>query len=488
MALVLYDTAAREKRVFTPITPGAVGMYVCGPTVWDYAHIGNARPVVVFDVLYRYFREQDYVVTYVRNITDVDDKIIAAHEKSGEPMEVLTGRFAKIYAEDMAALGALEPTVTPRATEHIPQMIAMIGKLIEADHAYVADGHVLFDVTSLPSYGELSGRNRDDMIAGARVEVAPYKKDPADFVLWKPAGEHTGWDSPWGKGRPGWHIECSAMSEAYLGETFDIHGGGLDLIFPHHENEIAQSRCAHDGKILANFWMHNGFLTVDKEKMSKSLGNFFTVHEVLQKWPGEVIRYFMLSTHYRAPLNWTEDGLEQAKRSLDRLYLALRNLDEIEAQENVVPEEVLSAIEDDLNTPRALAALHALAKEANKATDLSSKQRLKGELLWARKGLGLLRFPPKRWLRNMPIIDVDELRSKMQQHGIKRVFALATRDVPGSKIPKAIADEEINTLIEERAEARKAKDFARADKIRTDLESLGIILEDGPGGTTWRRA
>ena len=457
MALVLYDTASREKRAFTAITPGAVGMYVCGPTVWDYAHIGNARPVVVFDVLYRYFREQDYVVTYVRNITDVDDKIIAAHEKTGEPMEELTQHFAKIYADDMAALGALEPTVTPRATEHIPQMIAMIEKLLETGHAYVADGHVLFDVTSMPSYGQLSGRNRDDMIAGARVEVAPYKKDPADFVLWKPAGEHMGWDSPWGKGRPGWHIECSAMSEAYLGETFDIHGGGLDLIFPHHENEIAQSRCAHDGKVLANYWMHNGFLTVDKEKMSKSLGNFFTVHEVLQKWPGEVIRYFMLSTHYRAPLNWTEEGLEQAKRSLDRLYLALQRLGDVVPAEHVGETHVIRAIEDDLNTPEAFAALHELARDANKAETEIEQAELKAMLLKGGLLLGVLQSDPEGWLK-------------------------------GSGSEEGLSDDAIASLIEKRNAARKARDFGESDRIRDELKSQGITLEDGPGGTTWRRA
>jgi cysteinyl-tRNA synthetase len=336
-------------------------------------------------------------------------------------------------------------------------MIAMIEKLIETGHAYVADGHVLFDVTSLPSYGELSGRNRDDMIAGARVEVAPYKKDPADFVLWKPAGEHTGWDSPWGKGRPGWHIECSAMSEAYLGETFDIHGGGLDLIFPHHENEIAQSRCAHDGKVLANYWMHNGFLTVDKEKMSKSLGNFFTVHEVLQKWPGEVIRYFMLSTHYRAPLNWTEDGLEQAKRSLDRLYLALNRLADVEADEAYEPEGVIAALEDDLNMPGAMAALHELASEANKAETDEEKSILKAKLLTGGSLLGVLQSDPEGWLK-------------------------------GSGSGEGLSDDAIASLIEKRNAARKARDFAESDRIRDELKSQGITLEDGPGGTTWRRA
>jgi len=469
MALVLYDTASREKHPFTPITPGAVGMYVCGPTVWDYAHIGNARPVVVFDVLYRYFREQDYTVTYVRNITDVDDKIIAAHEKAGEPMADLTERFAKIYAEDMAALGALDPTVTPKATEHIPQMIAMIEKLVASGHAYVADGHVLFDVTSMPNYGQLSHRNRDDMIAGARVEVAPYKKDPADFVLWKPAGDHAGWNSPWGKGRPGWHIECSAMSETYLGETFDIHGGGLDLVFPHHENEIAQSSCAHHGKVLANYWMHNGFLTINREKMSKSLGNYTTVHEVLKHWPGEVVRYFMLSTHYRAPLNWTEEGLEQAKRSLDRLYLALQKLADVEADEAYEPETVIAALEDDLNTPEAFAALHELARQANKAETDDEKSILKAKLLTGGSLLGILQSSPEGWLKRetnkVPVSSKIELQWDIESD-----------------------EAEIDRLVAKRDAARKRRDFAEADNIRRQLASKNIIVEDwSDGTTTWRR-
>ena len=457
MALVLYDTARREKREFEPITPGRVGMYVCGPTVYDYAHIGNARPVIVFDVLHRYFRAKAYDVTYVANVTDVDDKIIAAHEKTGEPMEAITERFASIYREDMAKLGALSPTEVPRATEHIPQMIAMIGKLIEAGHAYVAEGHVLFDVTSMPDYGAFSGRNRDDMIAGARVEVAPYKKDPADFVLWKPAGNHPGWDSPWGKGRPGWHIECSAMSETYLGETFDIHGGGVDLIFPHHENEIAQSKCAHHGKPMANYWLHNGFLTVQDEKMSKSLGNITKVHEVLKNWPAEAARYLMLSAHYRAPLNWSEDGLEQAKRSLDRLYLALQKLDDVEPAKDVGETHVIRAIEDDLNTPEAFAALHDLARDANKAESDIEKAELKAMLLAGGEILGVLQQAPEAWLK-------------------------------GAAGDEGLSDTSIETLIANRNAARKQRDFAESDRIRDELKANGVILEDGPGGTTWRRA
>jgi cysteinyl-tRNA synthetase len=457
VALVLYDTARREKREFEPITPGRVGMYVCGPTVYDYAHIGNARPVIVFDVLHRYFRARGYDVTYVANVTDVDDKIIAAHEKTGEPMEAITERFASIYREDMAKLGALSPTDVPRATGHIPQMIAMIGKLIDAGHAYVAEGHVLFDVTSMPDYGAFSGRNRDDMIAGARVEVAPYKKDPADFVLWKPAGNHPGWDSPWGKGRPGWHIECSAMSETYLGETFDIHGGGVDLIFPHHENEIAQSKCAHHGKPMANYWLHNGFLTVQDEKMSKSLGNITKVHEVLKNWPAEAARYLMLSAHYRAPLNWSEDGLEQAKRSLDRLYLALQKLADVEPAEHVGETHVIRAIEDDLNTPEAFAALHDLARDANKAESDIEKAELKAMLLAGGEILGVLQQAPEAWLK-------------------------------GAAGDEGLSDTSIETLIANRNAARKQRDFAESDRIRDELKANGVILEDGPGGTTWRRA
>jgi cysteinyl-tRNA synthetase len=457
VALVLYDTARREKRLFTPITPGRVGMYVCGPTVYDYAHIGNARPVVVFDVLHRYFRSKGYDVTFVANVTDVDDKIIAAHEKTGEPMEALTERFASIYAEDMASLGALPPTVTPRATRHIPQMIAMIEKLIATGHAYQAEGHVLFNVPSMPDYGALSGRNRDDMIAGARVEVAPYKQDPADFVLWKPAGNHPGWDSPWGKGRPGWHIECSAMSEAYLGETFDIHGGGVDLIFPHHENEIAQSKCSHRGKPMANYWLHNGFLTVQSEKMSKSLGNITKVHEVLQNWPAEAARYLMLSAHYRAPLNWSEDGLEQAKRALDRLYLALQRLASVAPDEKAGESHVIRAVEDDLNTPEAFAALHELARDANKTESQIEQAELKAMLLAGGALLGVLQSDPEVWLR-------------------------------GAASTGGLSDASIERLIADRNAARKQRNFAESDRIRDELKANGVILEDGSSGTTWRRA
>ncbi len=461
MTLYLYNTAKRQKEEFVPLEPGKAGMYVCGPTVYDFAHIGNARPVVVFDVLYRLLRHLGFDVTYVRNITDVDDKIITAARENGESIEALTLRTAKAFQDDMAALNALSPTFEPRATEHIGGMIEMIAALIEKGHAYEASGHVLFDVTSMADYGALSGRNRDEMIAGARVEVAPYKKDPADFILWKPSdADVPGWDSPWGRGRPGWHIECSVMSKAKLGVTFDIHGGGRDLIFPHHENEVAQSRCAHDGAPFARYWVHNGFLMVEGKKMSKSLGNFYTVRELLAEAPGEALRMNMLSTHYRQPLDWTASGLKAAKASLDRLYTAMQKLADVEAGPAVPSPEVLAALLDDLNTPQALAALNALAGEANKATDAAEKARLKGELLGSGALLGLLAMSADDWFRG---------GSDANAGG-------------------CLSNAEIEAEIEARLAARKAKDFARADAIRDALAAKGIILEDGPGGTTWKRA
>ncbi len=455
MAIKIHNTLTRQKQTFEPIEPGKVGMYVCGPTVYDLAHIGNARPVIVFDVLYRLLR---YVygagnVKYVCNITDVDDKINARAAESGEDIGAITAKTTKAYHEDMEALGALPPDVEPRATEHIPQMIAMIEKLLAGGFAYEADGHVLFHVKADAGYGVLSGRSVEDMIAGARVEVAPYKKDPADFVLWKPSSDDLpGWDSPWGRGRPGWHIECSAMGEEHLGETFDIHGGGLDLIFPHHENEIAQSSCAHVSKPLANYWVHNGYVMAEGEKMSKSLGNFFTVRDLLADWDGEVIRYNMLSTHYRAPLDWTRAGCEQAKQSLDRLYTALRALDGIEVGDADIPDALLAALEDDLNTPLALSVLHELAGEANKASADGDKSRVKGALHAGGGLLGLLHRAPEDWFK-------------------------AGADNTG----------EIEALIEKRLQARADKNFALADQIRDDLAAQGVILEDGPGGTSWKR-
>ena len=458
MTLQLYDTMTRAKQVFVPLDSDNVRLYVCGPTVYDFAHIGNARPVVVFDVLFRLLRRiyGAAQVTYARNITDVDDKIINAAKESGEPIDSITARTTEAFHQDMAALGALPPDLEPRATQHIPQMIALIERLIERGHAYAADGHVLFSVPSMGDYGRLSRRDREEMIAGARVEVAPYKQDPADFVLWKPSTpEQPGWDSPWGRGRPGWHIECSAMSAAHLGETFDIHGGGQDLIFPHHENEIAQSRCGTEGD-FARLWMHNGYVIVGGEKMSKSLGNFFTVRELLEQgYPGEAIRLALLSGHYRQPLDITPDKIVEAKAQLDRLYGALRHAAADRVAEGDPPEALQAALEDDLNTPLALAELHEIATELNKAGSASDRARLETALLAGGALLGLLQQDPEAWFQ-------------------------------GAGAEAEVA--EIEALIVARTEARKARDFAEADRIRDELQGRGILLEDGPRGTTWKRA
>jgi len=456
MPLDLYNTLNRRKERFEPLSPDSVGMYVCGPTVYDTAHIGNARPVVVFDVLYRLLKRLYASVTYVRNITDVDDKIIDRSRESGESIEALTERTARLYHEDMGALNALRPDIEPRATQHIGQMIAIIQRLIDAGHAYAAEGHVLFSVPSMPEYGQLSRRSIDELIAGARVDVAPYKRDPQDFVLWKPSADGVpGWDSPWGRGRPGWHIECSAMAKEHLGMTFDIHGGGLDLIFPHHENEIAQSRCAHDGAHLARYWVHNGFVTVEGEKMSKSLGNFFTVHDLLDEFPGEAIRLTLLSAHYRQPLDFTRDGLRAAKATLDRWYGALRGEPEPLAQD--LPFDMLAALEDDLNTPLAISHMHEFAAAVNKAGSPANKAMAKGGLLAAGRALGLLEQDPEAWFRWAP------------------------------KGAAQLADAAIEQLIADRKAARAAKNFAEADRIRKHLLDQGIVLEDGPQGTSWKR-
>ncbi len=459
MALKLYNTLTRGKETLEPVVPERVGMYVCGPTVYDYAHIGNARPIVVFDVLYRLLKRQYAEVTYVRNITDVDDKINARASESGENIGSITQRTTEAFHQDMAALGALKPDVEPRATGHIPQMIAMIERLIEAGHAYEAEGHVLFDVPSMADYGKLSGHSRAQLIDGARVEVAPYKRDPADFVLWKPSTpELPGWDSPWGRGRPGWHIECSAMSGEYLGRTFDIHGGGQDLIFPHHENEIAQSRCANPDDGFARLWMHNGYLMVEGQKMSKSLGNYFTVHELLEEYPGEAIRLVLLQTHYRQPLDFTRTAIAEARSTLDRLYGALRKAPEVAPMDGGgVPDAVLEALSDDLNTPLALARLHELAGALNKAAD-DDRSRCAADLVAAGAILGLLQDDPEAWFKWRP---------------------------PGAE---EFDEGKIEALIAQRLEARAAKDFTEADRIRDDLAGRGIVLEDGAQGTTWRRA
>jgi cysteinyl-tRNA synthetase len=465
MTVRLFNTLGGEKQPFVPLDPSHVRMYVCGPTVYDHAHIGNARPAVVFDVLFRLLRRLygERHVSYVRNITDVDDKIIAAAKRSGEPIASITERTAAIYQADMAALGCLPPTEEPRATAHIDEMLAMVGELVAAGHAYAAEGHVLFDVASMAGYGALSRRSLDEMIAGARVEVAPYKRHPHDFVLWKPAAaDEPGWDSPWGRGRPGWHLECSAMSRRYLGVTFDIHGGGQDLIFPHHENEIAQSTCAHRGAPLARYWLHNGYLMTEGEKMSKSLGNFYTVHDLLKEFPGEAIRLTLLQTHYRQPLDFTKEALGRAKRTLDRFYGALRGLDEggAAASPSVDGDDgaVVDALADDLNTPLALARLHEQLHALN-AADAATTARARADLLASGRLLGLLQRDPEGWLQ-------------------EEAAAVAE-----------IAPADIEARIAERAAARKTKDFATADRIRQDLASAGIILEDKPGGVTlWRRS
>jgi cysteinyl-tRNA synthetase len=431
----LYDTLHREKREFVPQDPKRITMYVCGPTVYGRAHIGNARPAVVFDTLARLIRHEfgaDSLV-YARNVTDVDDKIIAAAEAEGVEPSVITERYERFYLEDMGALGVQPPAIAPHATQEIGPMVAMIERLIALGHAYAAEGHVLFSVPSDPDYGVLSKRDRDAMVAGARVEVAPYKRDPADFVLWKPSGEAViGWPSPWGRGRPGWHIECSAMIRAHLGETIDIHGGGLDLIFPHHENEIAQSRCAHGGAPLANYWVHNGFVDMGAEKMSKSLGNVVTPAELLaQGQRGETLRLALLSAHYRQPLPWTETLVAQAKATLDGLYRKAG-----EAEGGDVAAGVMEALSDDLNTPLALSRLAALEGAALKAS---------AQLL------GLLGSSNAAWFQG----DEDSAA--------------------------------IEPRIAERAAAKKNRDFATADRIRDELKAEGIALEDGPGGTTWRR-
>jgi cysteinyl-tRNA synthetase len=441
--LRLHNSLTRSREVFSPIDPAHVRMYVCGPTVYDLAHLGNARPVVVYDVLARLLRLLYPRVTYVRNITDVDDKINARAARDGVTIAEVTSRTAADFHADMAALGALPPDVEPRATAHIAEMVMMIERLIASGHAYEAEGHVLFAVPSFAAYGKLSGRSPEDLLAGARIDVAPFKRDPGDFVLWKPSPpDLPGWDSPWGRGRPGWHIECSAMSWRHLGPEFDIHGGGSDLIFPHHENELAQSLCAFPGSRFARLWMHNGMLNVNGEKMSKSLGNFFTVRDVLAKAPGEAARLLLLRGHYRATLEFSDALLAESRRELDRFY---RALDRTPAPAGAVPEPVLAALCDDLNTPLALSAMHALA-DAAMAGDATAAAGLRA----AGALLGLLQTP--NWFQGAE---------------------------DATTIQAAIAA---------RLAARRAKDFARADAIRADLLAQGILLEDGPTGTTWRRA
>ncbi|MBV9556806.1 MAG: cysteine--tRNA ligase [Pseudolabrys sp.] len=456
MELKLYDTLSREKRVFAPLDRANVRMYVCGPTVYDFAHIGNARPVIVFDVLFRLLRHlygADHV-TYVRNITDVDDKINARAAERGISIQQLTEGTYKDFTTDVAALGCLPPTFEPRATEFVRRsdgkldMITMIEGLLANGCAYAEAGHVLFRVAAMPDYGKLARRSLDEMIAGARVEVAPYKHDPMDFVLWKPSRpDEPGWDSPWGHGRPGWHIECSAMSAALLGEIFDIHGGGIDLVFPHHENEIAQSRCAFHTRLMANFWMHNGFLQVEGEKMAKSLGNFVTIRELLQDWPGEVLRLTMLQTHYRQPINWTLAGLREAQKVLDHWYALTHD-----AAPGYFCADAMDALIDDLNTPRLFAALHELRGEAAKgAKPAAACLRTSAQLL------GLLQKSGAEWAAFLPqSVAVDQTK--------------------------------VAGLVEARTAARRAKNFAESDRIRDELTKMGVVLKDSKDGTTWEIA
>jgi cysteinyl-tRNA synthetase len=466
MPLVLHDTLTRTKRVFEPRDQTRVTLYVCGPTVYDFAHIGNARPPVVFDVLVRLLRRRygaEHVV-YARNVTDVDDKINAKAAKEGVPIGEITARYEAAYLEDMARLNVTPPDIAPHVTDHMDAIVAQIGAILEQGCAYATEGHVLFDVSSYEAYGALSGRNLDDMIAGARVEVAPYKKNPHDFVLWKPSkpGEPE-WPSPWGPGRPGWHIECSAMIEQVLGLPIDIHGGGIDLAFPHHENEIAQGVCAHGHAHgerphdhYARYWMHNGFLTLDAEKMSKSLGNVLLLHDLVQAIPGEVVRWALLSAHYRQPLDWTQNLLDQSRKSLDRLYGALARSAEVAASTGEPPAEFLKAIEDDLNTPGAMAVLFALSGEIERgltAGDAVAVAQAKGQLLASADVLGVLQSDPADWLKGDAS---DDLAA------------------------------EVEALIEQRATARAAKDWPEADRIRARLTELNVEVMDGPEGARWR--
>jgi cysteinyl-tRNA synthetase len=452
--LILYNSLSRQKEAFQPIDPDHVRLYACGPTVYNYAHIGNARMAVVFDLWARLLRRLYPKVTYASNITDVEDKIMLAAEKEGVPIAQITEKYTRIYNEDMAALGVALPDVQPKATEHIDEMVSLIEKLVAGGHAYEAEGHVLFNVPSDPSYGKLSGRTRDEQVAGARVEVAPYKKDPADFVLWKPSKEgQPGWDSPFGYGRPGWHIECSAMAEKHLGLPFDIHGGGADLKFPHHENEIAQSCCAHgtadDVESFARYWLHNGFVTVQGEKMSKSLGNVLLAHDLIKNVKGEVLRLTLLSAHYRQPLDWTDQAVHQAQKLLDKGYEKLADLKDVEAGSGDVPDDIMRALCDDLNTPLVISELNKMMKEQD-------GKALKASLLAAGELLGIFTEDPESWLAEK----------------------YDTSDIDVSIV---------ETLIRQRDDAKKDKDFAKADAIRGQLDAMGVELMDSREGTTWQK-
>ena len=452
MSLNLYDTFSNSKKKFEPIDPKNIRMYVCGPTVYDYPHVGNARPVIVFDILFRILQNLYGTehVTYVRNITDVDDKIINASQENNEDINELTSRTINYFHADAKYIGAMEPTFEPRATDHIAEMINIIETLIKKNYAYVAENNVLFSSTKFSKYGSLSGKNLEEMIAGSRVDVESYKQEASDFILWKPSKDNEpGWDSPWGKGRPGWHIECSAMSEKLLGKTFDIHGGGQDLIFPHHENEIAQSECAN-GEKFANYWVHNGFVTVEGSKMAKSDGNFVTVNELKEKYQGEVIRLTMILTHYRQPLNWTNDNLQESKKTLDKWYQYFSEVDFKPDLSVMIDDNVMNALNDDMNTPQAIAELHKLFKNCK-----SDDQDSLNQFLISAQFLGLMNDEPSQWLswgKENIIVDQNKIES----------------------------------LITQRNTARANKDFAEADRIRDELENLGIVLEDKGAETTWK--
>ncbi|MDQ3493962.1 MAG: cysteine--tRNA ligase [Pseudomonadota bacterium] len=455
MALQLYNTLSRRTEAFQPLDADAgTTMYLCGPTVYGYVHIGNARGPVVLGVLADLLRRRFGALRYARNITDIDDKINAAAAEQGVPISAITDRFAAAYREDMAALGVAPPDLEPAATRHVDAIVAMIQGLVATGHAYVAEGHVLFAVASFDGYGKLSRRDPEDMLAGARIEVAPYKRDPGDFVLWKPSSDALpGWDSPWGRGRPGWHIECSAMAAAHLGETIDIHAGGIDLQFPHHENEIAQSECAHGGRPFARFWLHHGMLNFGGAKMSKSVGNIEKIQDLVHRHPPEALRLALLSAHYRQPLDWSDALIEQSVRTLDRLYGTLRDLSDVAAEARI-PDAIESALDDDLNTPQALAALAAIAAEARKAGNDDDRRCLKAELLGAGLALGLLQQAPAEWF---------------------------SRGASGDD------DARIQVLVDERADAKRSRDFARADTISDALASEGILLEDTAQGVRWVR-
>jgi len=456
MTLSLYNTRTRQKEPFAPLQPGRVTIYVCGPTVYSFPHIGNARPAVVFDVLARLLRTR-YQLTYARNITDIDDKINRAAAAEGVPIGEIAVRYAKAYHADMRALGVLAPDIEPRATEHLASIIRMISGLIDSGHAYTAEGHVLFRVASCADYGALSRRDQRELLAGARVEVAPYKESAGDFVLWKPSTpDLPGWDSPWGRGRPGWHIECSAMVAEHLGPTIDIHGGGNDLIFPHHENEIAQSSCAHGGALFVRYWLHNGFVNIDHTKISKSLGNVLLVRNLLDQAPGEAIRLALLAAHYRQPLDWTSEVLPEARRKLDRLYGALRDVEGWQALEAEPDAGFIAALDDDLNTPQALAVLFNLARDANRSNDPAERAGLAVRLRASGALLGLLGADPNAWFM--------------------------------AEVSDGLSAEQIETMLAARRAARANRDFKLADQIRDQLVEAGILIEDSAEGTRWRRS